>query len=517
MDVAAPARSVTESSDPQTPPRPAGPCAFVIFGAGGDLTKRLLTPALYNLAAAHLLPDEFAVIGVARGDLSDDAFRAAMGDALREFATTQVSPEVVRDLTARFSYVRGDFDDPNTYRRLGEKLSAAERTRHTGGNCLFYLATPPTVFALVAGRLAEAGLLREQERRWRRLVVEKPFGTDLESAFELNRRLLGLMTESQIYRIDHYLGKETVQNIMVLRFANGLFEPLWNRDHIDHVQITVAETVTVENRGRFYDRTGTLRDMVPNHLFQLLALTAMEPPAHFHADAVRGEKAKAVEAIRPFTPDDVCADVVRAQYRAGTIAGRRVPAYREEPGVDPNSMTETYVAIRLAIDNWRWAGVPFYLRTGKALAGRRTEIAVKFKAAPFALFRRTPVERLAQNLLVLRIQPDEGASLQFNAKTPGPEIYIGGVRMDFKYADYFEAAPNTGYETLIYDCMIGDATLFQRADNIESGWRAVQPILDAWREGRDCADLTWYAGGSDGPQAAEDLLARDGRAWRKIG
>jgi glucose-6-phosphate 1-dehydrogenase len=516
MDVAAPALSPAEAAEPQTPPQPAGPCAFVIFGAGGDLTKRLLVPALYNLAAAHLLPDEFAVIGIARGEMSDETFRARMGDALREFATGSVSPEVVDRLTACFSYVRGDFDDPNTYRLLADQLSAVERKCHTGGNCLFYLATPPTVFALAAERLAQAGLLREQEGRWRRLVIEKPFGTDLESARELDRRLLGLMAESQIYRIDHYLGKETVQNIMVLRFANGLFEPLWNRDHIDHVEITVTESLTVENRGKFYDQTGALRDMVPNHLFQLLALTAMEPPTRFDADAVRSEKAKAVEAIRPLTPDDVCHDVVRAQYRAGIIGDRRVRAYREESGVDPNSMTATYVALRLAIDNWRWAGVPFYLRTGKALAARRTEIAINFKAAPFALFRRTPVERLAQNLLVLRIQPDEGASLQFNAKTPGPEIYIGGVRMDFKYADYFEAAPNTGYETLIYDCMTGDATLFQRADNIESGWRVVQPILDAWREGRDCADLTWYAAGSEGPQAAADLLARDGRVWRKI-
>lgn len=422
MDVAAPARPATHTPDRQSPPHRAGPCAFVTFGAAGDLAKRLLVPALYNLAAARLLPEEFAVIGVARGDMSDEAFRARMGDALREFATGPVAPEIVRDLTARFFYVRGDFDDPNTYRLLSEKLSAVERQFRTGGNCLFYLATPPDVFALVAERLAQAGLLREDEGRWRRLVIEKPFGTDLESARELDRRLLGLLAESQIYRIDHYLGKETVQNIMALRFANGLFEPLWNRDHIDHVQITVAETLTVENRGKFYDRTGALRDMVPNHLFQLLALTAMEPPTRFDADPVRSEKAKAIDAIRPLSADDVCANVVRAQYAAGTIARRRVPAYREAPGVDPHSMTETYVAMRLDIDNWRWAGVPFYLRTGKTLAARRTEIAIRFKAAPFALFRDTPVERLAQNLLVLRIQPDEGASLQFNAKTPGPAI-----------------------------------------------------------------------------------------------
>jgi glucose-6-phosphate 1-dehydrogenase len=516
MDVAAPVRSATESPEPQTPPRRADPCAFVIFGASGDLTKRLLVPALYNLAAAHLLPEEFAVIGVARADVSDEGFRAHMRDCLREFATVPLAPEVVRHLTARFSYVRGEFDDPNTYRLLSDKLGAVEPQFRTGGNCLFYLATPPDLFALVPQRLAEAGLLREENGKWRRLVIEKPFGTDLESARELDRRLLALLAESQVYRIDHYLGKETVQNIMVLRFANGLFEPLWNRDHIDHVQITVTETLTVENRGKFYDRTGALRDMVPNHLFQLLALTAMEPPTRFDADPVRSEKAKAVEAIRPLTPDDVCTNVVRAQYTAGSVAGRRVPAYREAPGVNPHSMTETLVAMRVDIDNWRWAGVPFYLRTGKALGARRTEIAIQFKAAPFALFRDTPVDRLAQNLLVLRIQPDEGASLQFNAKTPGPAIMIGGVRMDFKYADYFAAAPSTGYETLIYDCMIGDATLFQRADNIEAGWRAVQPILDAWREGRDCADLTWYAAGSEGPQAAEELLARDGRAWRNI-
>ena len=515
MDVAAPVRPGTEAPDQQTPP-PAGSCAFVIFGAAGDLAKRLLVPALYNLAAARLLPDGFAVIGVARADMSDESFRDRIGEALREFATARVDPGIVGDLMARFSYVRGDFDDPDTYRRLGDKLSATEQKFHTGGNCLFYLATPPNVFGVVAERLAAAELVRESDRRWRRIVIEKPFGTDLESARELDRRLLALFAESQIYRIDHYLGKETVQNIMVLRFANGLFEPLWNRDHIDHVQITVAETLTVENRGKFYDRTGALRDMVPNHLFQLLALTAMEPPVRFDADAVRSEKTKAIEAIHPLTTEAVCADVVRAQYRAGTIAGRRVPAYREAPGVAADSMTETYVAMRLAIDNWRWAGVPFYLRTGKSLAARKTHIAIQFKHAPFALFRDTPVERLAQNVLVLRIQPDEGAALQFNAKIPGPAIRTGGVRMDFKYQDYFDAAPNTGYETLIYDCMVGDATLFQRDDNIEADWRAVQPILDVWRAAPDCADLTWYSAGSEGPQAADRLLARDGRAWRSI-
>ena len=497
----------------QDKPRPPDPCAFVIFGASGDLTKRLLVPALYNLAAERLLPEHFAVIAVARADMRDAKFRDAMRAALREFATGEVEASVADRLLENFSYVCGDFNDDATYRRLSDRLTEVERKAATGGNCVFYLATPPSVFVTVADHLGKSGLARE-ERGWRRLIVEKPFGTDLASARELNARLLSILSEHQVYRIDHYLGKETVQNIMVLRFANGLFEPLWHRDHIDHVQITVAETVGVGTRGKFYDRTGALRDMVPNHLFQLLSLTAMEPPVCFEADAVRTEKSKAIQAIHRVDAQAMMSEVVRAQYTAGRVDSRPVKGYRETPDVERDSTTETFVAMRLLIDNWRWAGVPFYLRTGKALAARRSEIAVKFKQAPYAMFRDTPVENLAQNVLVLRIQPDEGAALQFNAKVPGPSIRTDGVRMDFKYKDYFDAAPSTGYETLIYDCMTGDPTLFRRADEIDLGWRVVQPILDAWREHGE--GLSSYEAGSQGPSAADELLARHGHEWRPI-
>ncbi len=494
-------------------PRPADPCTFVIFGGAGDLARRLLVPALYNLAKQGLLASDFEILGVARTELSDDEFRGRLEDELHRFATQSIDPGIAEKVLRRISYVRGDYTDAATYRRLGDRLGA--RRQSTPANCLFYLAIPPSGIAEVVRQLGAAGLTKEENGAWRRVVVEKPFGTDLASARALNHELLGILGERQIYRIDHYLGKETVQNIMVLRFANGLFEPLWNRDHIDHVQITVAETVTVERRGRFYDATGALRDMVPNHLFQLLALTAMEPPARFAADAVGAEKAKTLHSIQPLDPGTVSLGIVRGQYEGGKIGGKPVEAYRDAPDVAPDSMTESYIAARLMIDNWRWAGVPFYLRTGKALAARKTEIAIKFKQAPFTLFRETAVDWVAQNFLVLRIQPDEGAALQFNAKVPGPRLRADGVRMDFKYKDYFETAPSTGYETLIYDCMIGDATQFQRADFVEAGWQVVQPILDAWASSAKPL-LARYVAGSEGPVEAEDLLARDGRRWRAL-
>jgi glucose-6-phosphate 1-dehydrogenase len=490
-------------------------CTLVIFGAGGDLTKRLLVPALYNLRREKLLPEDFSIIGVARTDKDDEAFRQGFDASMREFANGSPNGADWKWLRERMFYLKGDFGDEATYRSLSERLAKSGGKGTQGGNALFYLATPPSVFAPAALQLGKAKLLEESKGYWRRLIVEKPFGRDLQSARELNRKLLSVMSEKQIYRIDHYLGKETVQNIMVFRFGNGIFEPLWNRNHIDYVQITVAETVGVETRGKFYDATGALRDMVPNHLFQLLELVSMEPPTCFAADAVRAEKSKVLEAAHPFGAEDAIRNVVRGQYAAGTVAGKPIKAYRESPDVDPDSSAETYVAMKVMMDNWRWSGVPFYLRTGKALMTRRSEIVIRFKQAPFALFRDTPVERLTPNDLVLHIQPDEGVTLSFGAKKPGPKLVMGGVEMRFDYKDYFEVVPSTGYETLIYDCMIGDTTLFKRAEEIEAGWRIVQPLLESWSGGRNPPSS--YAAGSEGPAEADKLLARDGRQWRPLG
>jgi glucose-6-phosphate 1-dehydrogenase len=493
------------------------PCSFVIFGATGDLTHRLVIPSLYNLETAGLLPDKFCVVGVARNAMSNRDLRNSLMKGLRQFATRPVDDAVAERLLQCVTSIEADPRDPASFDAMRAQLEELEAARQTGGNRLFYLATPPNAFAPISRELGRTGLLEEEENGpWRRLVVEKPFGTDLASAKALNAELLKIVDEHQIYRIDHYLGKETVQNILVLRFANGMFEPIWNRNHIDHVQITVDEKLGVGHRGSFYDSTGALRDMVPNHLFQLLSLVGMEPPIRFDADSVRTEKADVLAAILTQSEEKALKNSVRGQYLGGIIDNVEVPDYRKTEDVSPDSTTETYVALKLTIDNWRWAGVPFYLRTGKALGSKRTEVAIKFKEAPFSMFSCTAAEQLAENYLVIGVEPNEGIALQFNTKVPGPSIRINGVEMKFRYKDYFKAEPSTGYETLIYDCMIGDNILFQRADSVEAGWKAVQPFFDAWKKA-DARGLEFYTAGSEGPPCAEELLRRDGRSWRKFG
>ncbi len=497
----APEAAVTAATT--LPGHPAPPATLTIFGAGGDLTKRLVVPALYNLVRAGKLPDDFAIIGVDHGDQTTEGWCQSLTEMMqaltrvgaREHQVEAIDEQAWSWLIRRMRYLRGDFTQPETYNQLGKLLMDPGRRQTDTANALFYLAVAERFFGPVIEQLGRAGLTRQSERAWRRVIVEKPFGHDLASAEALNAQILKVLSEDQIYRIDHFLGKETVQNILVLRFANGIFEPLWNRDHIDHVQITAAETVGVEGRGRFYERTGALRDMVPNHLFQLLAMIGMEPPISFDADAVRAKKTELFQAIHPVSLENA----VRGQYGNGVMLGRKVRDYRHEPDVAPDSKTETYVALKLGIDNWRWAGVPFYLRTGKSLSVRTTEIAVQFRQAPYSLFRDTPVERLPPNILTLRIQPDEGLSVSFSAKRPGSEIEIDGVAMDFAYRDYFAPLAAVGYETLIYDCLIGDATLFQRADTVEAAWRPVQDLLDSWA--RDPADdFPNYAAGTRRPR-----------------
>jgi len=500
--------------------RQAPPATLVIFGGGGDLTKRLVVPALYNLVRAGRLADGFSIIGVGRGEITTDSWRhdlRAMLDALAvggggEFQADCIDDEAWDWLARRMTFLPGDFTQPEIYDKVKALLADQSAKQGRGPNVLFYLAVADRYFGPIIDRLGGAGLTGQTHEAWRRVIIEKPFGHDVASAQALNAQIRRILSEDQIYRIDHFLGKETVQNILVLRFANGIFEPLWNRDHVNHVQITAAETVGVETRGRFYEHTGALRDMVPNHLFQLLAMIAMEPPTSFSANDVRSKKTDLFDAIHPIGSDDA----VRGQYGAGTVLGKPVRDYRHEPNVEPDSTTETYVALKLGVDNWRWAGVPFFLRTGKYLPARTTEIAIQFRQAPYALFRGTPIEALPRNFLTLRIQPDEGLSISFSAKRPGQEIEIEAVAMDFAYRDYFEPLSAVGYETLLYDCLIGDAMLFQRADAVEAAWRAVQPVLDNWAAERP-GDFPNYDAGSAGPEQADRLIARYNRAWLPIG
>ncbi len=496
--------------------RTAQPCAVVIFGASGDLTKRKLVPALYHLAQNRLLPAESAVIGVARRDTSDEQFRSQMRDFVVEFSGGEALDETVWESFAKgLYYVAGEFGDTETYRKLSEKLELVDKERGTSGNRVFYLSTAPSAFAPIVHQLGDHGLVKQEEGHFRRVIIEKPIGHSLESAIELNKSVSEVLDESQIYRIDHYLGKETVQNLLAFRFANGIFEPLWNRNYVDHVQITNAEAVGVEGRGSYYEGTGVMRDMIQNHVFQVLSVVAMEPPINLSPDAVRDEKIKVMEAVKPFTADTIPQVACRGQYGAGHIAGKSVPGYREEDGVVADSATETFAAIKLEFDNWRWAGVPFYIRSGKRMARRVTEIAIRFKDAPQRLFGES-AGVIDANELIVRIQPNEGITLRFNAKVPGQTTTIRGVNMDFRYGSSFGARLAEAYERLILDCILGDSTLYARRDMTERGWEIVTPILDYWGENHPGGQFPNYEAGSWGSKESEDMLARDGRRWRRL-
>jgi glucose-6-phosphate 1-dehydrogenase len=491
-------------------------CVLTIFGASGDLTKRKLIPALYNLALEKRLPERFAVVGYARSEMSHDAFREKMREGIGEFSRTGVDESVWQQFASTLYYISGDYQEPEGYQSLKDFIDGFDRGNRVLPVRVFYLATPPELYSTVIERISAVNLVpKESDPESRtRVIIEKPFGTDLHTARELNRRVHEGLDERQVYRIDHYLGKETVQNIMVFRFANAVFEPIWNRRYVDHVQITAAETVGVENRGGYYEKAGVVRDMFQNHLLQLLSLTAMEPPIGFSASAVRDEKVKLLRAVRPIGSEEVFEVAVRGQYGPGKMGGKEVPGYRQEPGVAKDSSTATYAAIKFSIDNWRWESVPFYLRSGKRLAKRVTEIAIQFKRPPLLLFKACAVEDLNPNVLVIRIQPDEGVSLRFEVKPPGPELCVSPLSLDFKYEEAFGSSPPEAYETLLEDCIEGNSTLFTRHDEVELAWSLVDPIIQTWGSIKS-SDFPNYEAGGWGPKKADDFMQRDGRRWRR--
>ncbi|MGH9363979.1 MAG: glucose-6-phosphate dehydrogenase [Thermoanaerobaculia bacterium] len=496
----------------ETPERAGDPCAIVIFGAAGDLTRRKLVPALVNLRNYGLLPRDFAVVGMARKELSDEDFRAQQTTDIHEFATGKVDEAAWTDFRGRLYYASGEFADPAVYAKLAGLLKDVASRHGTAGNVLFYLATPPQFFAEIVQQLGAAGLTREEGGSWRRVIVEKPFGRDLDSARTLNEQIREVLKESQIYRIDHYLGKETVQNLMVFRFANGLFEPVWNRRYVEHVEMTVAETVGAEGRGSYYDTAGVVRDLMQNHMFQLLSLIAMEPPISFEGEAARNEKVKVLQAIRPMSPEEILKFAVRGQYGEGFMGQTKVPAYRTEPNVSPTSNIETFAAVELCVENWRWAGVPFFLRSGKRLPRRSTQIVIQFRKPPLLLFPKAAVGEIEANRLIIQIQPEEGIKIAMKAKRAGPTIRLRDVELAFNYSDRPDEDHATGYERLLYDCMSGDSTLFHRADMVEAAWTVATPILDLWAT-LPARDFPNYAAGTWGPAAADALVARHGYAW----